>query len=566
MDPARTTRSLALLLAAASPLAPQVAPEPLDASSAFRSRPRPLTVAERSGWTRTSTTAEVLAFLDRLADLPHADRLRRLRFGTTTQGRPLVAVVAAAEGERAVALAARLQGEPDRAAPSGALRVLVCAGIHGGEVEGKEVAQILLREIARDDTDSSPWRAILEHAELVFVPVFNPDGNDAIDRRNRPTQNGPDGGVGRRANGAGLDLNRDFVKVRSPEVQGMMDLLRRFDPHVFIDLHTTNGSYHGYHLTWAPSLAVNVDRRLDALGRDLLESVRRHCEGRHGIRTFPYGNFSRRARRPSWVTYDHRPRFGTNYVGLRNRLAVLSEAYSYADFQTRARATRAFVVETLAEAVRRQEAILEACTRADAADDDPGRSFGHATELAPPRRAEVLVGEVEEVEIPGLEGARRRIAKDHYEARVMDVRDAFRATSHLPLPRAWAIPRPERDLVAALRRHGIALLRLERPATVRAEAFTIERVRRGRRYQGTRPVTLQGSLREGEHTLEQGALVVPADQRLWRVAAQLLEAVSEDSLATWGYFDTALEAQHTYPVLRLASLEHLRLRPVPPLP
>lgn len=530
------------------------------AAPALAAQPRPLTVAEASGWTRTSTTAEVLAFLDRLAELPHAARLRRVRFGETTQGRPLVAVAVAAEGERAAAVAAHLR-TGERAA-EGTLRVLVCADIHGGEVEGKEVVQILLREIALGGHED-----LLAHAELVFVPVFNPDGNDAIDRRNRPTQNGPDGGVGRRTNGAGLDLNRDFVKVRSPEVQGMMDLLRRFDPHVFVDLHTTDGSYHGYHLTWAPSLAVNVDPELDALGRKLLGAVQRTCRERHGLRTFPYGNFSRGTRRPSWVTYDHRPRFGTNYVGLRNRLAVLSEAYSYLDFETRARATKVFVLETLAEAVRRKGAILAACARADASAGSLRRSFGHASELAPPRRAEVLVGEVEEVEIPGLEGVHRRIAKDHYEAREMDVRDAFRATRQAPIPRAWAVLRPSEEIVAVLRRHGVVLRRLERSATVRAQAFHVTRVGRGRRYQGVRPVTLEGTFQKGEHMLEAGTLIVPADQRLWRVAAQLLEAVSEDSLATWGYFDTALAAnpEPVYPVLGLETLEGLRLRAVEPL-
>ena len=164
-------------------------------------------------------------------------------------------------------------------------------------------------------------------------------------------------------------------------------------------------------------------------------------------------------------------------------------------------------------------------------------------------------------------GGAERVAKDRYEAREMDVRDAFRAAEHLPIPEAWAILQPSEEVVAALLRHGVVLRRLERPATVHAQAFEVTRVRRGRRYQGVRPVTLEGAFREGERALAAGTLVVPAGQRLWRVAAQLLEAVSEDSLATWGYFDAALEAspRPSYPVLRLASLEGLRLRAVEPV-
>ena len=49
-----------------------------------------------------------------------------------------------------------------------------------------------------------------------------------------------------------------------------------------------------------------------------------------------------------WRTFDHRPRFGNNYVGLRNRLAILSEAYSYLDFRGRVRVTEVFVEESSA--------------------------------------------------------------------------------------------------------------------------------------------------------------------------------------------------------------------------
>ncbi|MCK7540060.1 MAG: hypothetical protein MZV63_58695 [Marinilabiliales bacterium] len=36
-----------------------------------------------------------------------------------------------------------------------------------------------------------------------------------------------------------------------------------------------------------------------------------------------------------WRTFGHQPRYMTNYVGLRNRLAILDENYNYADFRTR---------------------------------------------------------------------------------------------------------------------------------------------------------------------------------------------------------------------------------------
>ena len=69
---------------------------------------------------------------------------------------------------------------------------------------------------------------------------------------------------------------------------------------------------------------------------------------KHGWEYYYYGNaFARGGGEPAWYTFDHRPRFNNNYIGLRNRIAILSEAYSYASFEERVLATLYFVEEIL---------------------------------------------------------------------------------------------------------------------------------------------------------------------------------------------------------------------------
>ena len=70
---------------------------------------------------------------------------------------------------------------------------------------------------------------------------------------NRPEQNGPEI-IGEGTNGQGLNLNRDFVKAEAPETRAALAAIAAWDPDVFMDLHTTDGSFHGYALTYAPSL------------------------------------------------------------------------------------------------------------------------------------------------------------------------------------------------------------------------------------------------------------------------------------------------------------------------
>ena len=150
------------------------------------------------------------------------------------------------------------------------------------------------------------------------------------------------------------------MKLDSVEARSLVGLMNKWDPHVLVDLHTTNGSYHANHLTYSPILNPNADARLIDFTRDqMLAPIRAAMLKTHNWRTYYYGNFApedgggRESSRVdpanpgnvTWRTFDHRPRFGNNYAGLRNRIAILSEAYSYLDFKGRVEVTEDFVEE-----------------------------------------------------------------------------------------------------------------------------------------------------------------------------------------------------------------------------
>ena len=292
----------------------------------------PRTRAERTDYRETSSYADVTGFLAALESSVGGIALDTL--GTSHEGRAIPLVIVSRPLVRTPA-EARALGRPI---------VWVQGNIHAGEVEGKEALLALLRDLAM-----TPGTGILDSIVLLAVPIYNTDGNErlAAQDTNRSEQNGP-ARVGRRANGQGLDLNRDYVKAEAPETRAALAALGRWDPDVFVDLHTTNGSYHGYALTWSPSLHPGA--ALGAWTQDtLLPLLRERTRARHGVETCPYGNFalaygadvSTDTTRQGWFSYDHRPRFGTNYVGLRNRVAILSEAYSHDPFARRVAATRA---------------------------------------------------------------------------------------------------------------------------------------------------------------------------------------------------------------------------------
>lgn len=504
----------------------------------------PLTAAEASGYGRTSLLGEVQAFLGSLDALPFAARIDVRELGITAEGRSLPLVVVALD-------------PPDRAQRSERLRVVCTGNIHSGEVEGKEALQELIREFAQGEHG-----ALLEGLELWLVPVFNADGNERVDPRNRETQNGPVSGVGTRGNAAGLDLNRDFVKAETEEVTALLKLWNELDPHVFIDLHTTNGSYHGYHLTYAPSLSTSADPDLDDFARRtfLPEVTANMLED--GLRIQHYGNMGRGEPR-SWSTYDHRPRFGTNAFGLRGRLAILSEAYSYLPFEERVVVTRAFVLELLGSLVKHRETLISACARADERLLAREATFGSDTHLVQGHRAPIAVGGVREVPLGEGRGSRKE-ATDELSEEEMLVRVAFTSRLRQPVPKAWVVLDEQDAIGALLRRQGVEFEVLGEERSEALSEFQVEEVQRSERpFQGHHEVRMSGEWAEGPSTVPAGALWVPGAQLRGLVAAQLLEALSEDSAATWNYFDKALgygpdgsrtDAAPRYPVLRALTV------------
>src|SRR5947208_11910463 len=122
---------------------------------------------------------------------------------------------------------------------------------------------------------------------ILIAPIYNADGNEKISMNNRTAQNGPIGGVGVRENSKGYDLNRDYMKLDSPEAQALVNLCNRWDPHLTVDLHTTNGSYHGYHLTYSIPLNPSVDPLIIAYHREkLMPAIAKVMLAQHSSRTY----------------------------------------------------------------------------------------------------------------------------------------------------------------------------------------------------------------------------------------------------------------------------------------
>lgn len=500
--------------------------------------PSLLTVAERSNFRATARHGEVVALLDRLA--ARSPLARRASAGTSTEGRELAMLILA---DPPVASAAEARAAADRK-----LVVLLLGNIHAGEVDGKEALPMLARDILADPR-------ILRDLIVIMLPNYNADGNERVATTNRPGQLGPEEGMGTRENANGRDLNRDFVKVEEQETRSLISVMNAWDPAVVVDCHTTNGSHHRYVLTYSGAKVPAGDASVIRYSREtMLPAIDRRFEASGRWKGFWYGSFggvfgsgSRDYGR--WETYPAEPRFATNYVGLRNRLPVLSESYSYASFEERVRATREFCAATLEFAAANKREIRELVESADRrAIAEQGRSIAIRTRVAPfPGRMELLGFEEERRNGRMVSTGRERT----YEVELWDL---FLPEREVPLPSAYVIePGPALPkVVDALEVHGIAYQQLAAAREVAVESSVIRSAAQATgAFQGHVLATYEVERSECVRTFPAGSVVVPMAQARSALAAYLLEPESEDGLATWNFFDCCTAPGATFPVHRV---------------
>jgi hypothetical protein len=313
-----------------------------------------LTVAERSEFQATATYAEVMD-LCRALDA-RSDSVRLTELGRTDEDRPIPLLF----------VAEPMVNSPEEARASGKLICFLIGSIHGGEVCGKEALPMLVRQL----TDQ-PGHPLLKDVILAVAPLYNADGAERFGLENRPGQVGPAGGMGQRANAQGLDLNRDYIKLDAPETRAFTKFLNEWDPHFFVDTHTTNGSAHRYLITYDGPKNLAGDPDLLAFTREkLLPGVDAAFEAATEHDAFYYGNFEED--HTLWTSYPAEARYGTTYVGLRNRLSLLSEAYSYAPYKDRVTGTLEFVRAALQFVGENREEIARLIAEADRRTTEAG--------------------------------------------------------------------------------------------------------------------------------------------------------------------------------------------------
>ncbi len=485
------------------------------------------TPAEASDYARTPRYAETMAWFERMDAASPA--LTLSAFGRSPQGRALNAVVLSSDGI-ATPEAARASGKPV---------ILVQAGIHAGEIEGKDALMALSRELL-----FGADRALLEPVILVLVPIFNVDGHERFGPYNRINQNGP-AEMGWRATAQNLNLNRDYMKADAPEMQAWLRLWQAWQPDLLIDLHNTDGADYQYPMTWAFETGPDIHGALGAWQRRTFDEAVKPALAQAGWPVAFYVNMQNwDDLRAGLVEGVSAPRFSTGYAAASGRPGLLLESHMVKDHKTRALATLATLREVLRAIAADPAALKTAVAAADGERFDSDTPVPLAFDLAETTQPMDFKGYAETrtpSEVSG--GTWVQYDQSRPETFSLPVQREITVTASAAAPAAYLVPAQWTQVIERLQLHGVRMQRLPAAARVAAERHRFSRVEWAPRpFEGRHLVTtLESTLEPVEIEVPAGSWLIDMHQPRARLIALLLEPASGDSLIRWGFFDTIFE-------------------------
>lgn len=489
------------------------------------------TLAEQTQWKKTGRYDEVIRLCDAFRKA-FPGKVRTSQFGTTPEGRPMLALVASQDGTLT----------PKQARARRRPVVYFQGGIHAGEIDGKDAGFWFLRDLLQGKI----LAGALSKVTIVFVPVFNIDGHERFGAHNRPNQVGPEE-MGWRTTAQNLNLNRDFAKAEAPEMQALLGLFTAWDPILSADLHVTDGAkfQHDIAVMIDPTLAGPVELR--AAGMKLEKQVMSQLASA-GHLPLPYYPAFEKTDDPAsgfgLGTSDIK--FSHAYWAARNRIGVLVETHSWHNYGERVKATRETLIALVGAAARDGADWLK---KTRAADQEMSRLAG--------KRVTLAFGHTDKFRTIDFLGYEYR--RTHSE-----VSGSTRIAYDDRKPQVWKLPlfeelKPRVEVIAPLggyvvpaahvgwvvpklKLHGIRHQVIARAIESDMEVFRADSFEFGKEpFESRTTLALRGNWALESRKIPPHSIYIPVSQPLARLVLALFEPTSPDSFASWGFFNGNFE-------------------------
>ncbi|NPD86624.1 M14 family metallopeptidase [Lentimicrobium sp. L6] len=500
---------------------------------------------EISDYLETVTYEECMAFSKALAE--ESPMINYQEMGYSPQNRAIPLLIIDKEG---LSTARDIKS-------SGRLILFIQAGIHAGEPDGTDATFLLLRDMVIHQKNLD----LLNKVSILFIPSFNVDGLARMSPYNRINQNGPKE-MGWRANSLNLNLNRDYMKADSPEMKAWLKIFNEYLPDLFIDCHTTDGADYQYVATYAMETFGNMDEGLTEFTEEVYNPYLVESMKQKGAPIFPYVTFMNwHDPRSGLVRSVGTPMISQGYTALQNRIGLLIETHMLKPYKPRVYATKEMIISTLETMNKHHKKLKSLNKNADAMMSSYKKGIQKLT-----IKYDVDYNDTSYVDFLGME----------YEVVKSDLTggDWFQYSQEpitfdlilfekpkpieqVELPIAYIIPVEYEEVQNIIKNHGIEYKISKEAMDVEIETYKFSNQKWGNSsfesHQNLRSFDMVDV--KATQKFEAGAMVIPVRQRALKVIVYLLEPKADNSLVSWGFFNSSMERKEyaeTYVMEKMA--------------
>lgn len=387
------------------------------------------------------------------------------------------------------------------------IKVMFSARIHGDEPAGTEGMLLLIDKLLSDPD----LQILRKNMDIAILPMVNIDGGDRMERR---TSNG-------------LDLNRDFSKLETPEAIVFHAFLNEYVPDVYIDFHEYNPFRADYMKMGNMGVSgfadimflycenPNYPKPLSGLFAEKFLPEYQSVMKENNLTYHKYFAPSKVKGETILNVGAASPRSTSSGVGLTNALSMLveirGEGLEKVSFKRRTYTSYLIALTTLKESFKNSALIKEKIREANNEFNDIV-----VTEKRKTEKREIPFIDIQKNELVNIEMPVRDVAD-----RIPDI---IRKR-----PEYYAILPQYDNLATKLEQLGLKIEKLEESRTVNAESYQITDYKKSNtKFEGFYEQIVATDVGQQQISLPKGTFIVDMKQKNSNVAAVVLEPEAEN--------------------------------------
>jgi hypothetical protein len=422
------------------------------------------------------------------------------------------------------------------------LNLLINNGIHPGESDGIDASMLLLRDLINGDIK------LPDGMVLHIIPAYNLGGMKNRNKTSRANQNGPEA-YGFRGNARNYDLNRDFIKMDTKNMETFAEIFHSINPDVYVETHVSNGADYQYTLT-------HLMTQHNKLGHDLgrftnntfTPALEKDIRSKNLLIT-PYVNVHGRTPDKGFSQFFDAPRYSTGYTALFNTLGLMIETHMLKPYKKRVLSTKAMLESIISVSGQNKNEIKSLRTNNfEDFEKDSFYKFNFKIDSTQYSKLDFKGYESSYIKSDITSKPRLKYFNEKPKTIAVDYYNHFKATDSIKIPDLYIISSAWSNIINRLKLNDVKMKAIENDTAFEVDVYKIKDYKTySSAYEDHYPHynTKTESYKEIV-SFNKGDLLISTRQPSIRFIIETLEPELSDSFFNWNFFDSILQQKEGF--------------------